>query len=807
MNRLSLFIRRPFVLACLALAALILLVYGDVLFAANENVLSDKNTDLAVGIYGLKFVFGELGRGNFPLWNPHLLSGYPLFASFQTMLLYPPAWIWAVLPLAKATNLFIIFHLWLMGAGMIWWMLRRGLHPVAAFVAGVLLCLGSTGTMRVFPGHITPLAVVAWMPIMLAILDGFLIVPSPDEGLPARKGSTLLPVLAGGFVVAMQIAAGFPQHFFYTALAVAIYYCVRLFQLARDIAKAQRARFIFSRLACAAVIYSWGILLLAVQLLTSWHASKETARAASLPFEFVGSFSLPPENFLTLLAPGFFGGNKALTYWGSGYAWEMTFFIGVAGILLALYALIVSQRKERFAWIAAAAFMLVLALGRHTFLLRFLYDHVPIFGGFRASARALCQASVFVCALAGLGLDLLIRNEKIASSRRTGVAKFWPAVAAIIGFTLMAMGVWLQTSGALPTWQKLFAGISGGVDSYMPPAIYSDPKAIAAIMENGGATLLLAGTACLVLAILMRFLARSHGPRAQNFAFAIAAFCVLEVAYFAASIRPTFDLRALENPAVEQVFASPNGDDRFLKSTFDNYAMKWSANDLAGYESFRLRRYEEFINWTQDRNPNAIEPVLEIARPHPLYAMLRCRFFLDVETMQKTPIANVLPRVLLVNDYQVLPSRDAMFAAMKSPQFNPRKTVLLESEPLPRPLKNAPVGTARIVESSTDHLVIEAQTQTPSILLITDSYSRDWRAWSVGDENSAQREYSVLPANWVLRAIPIEAGKHKIRLEYLPRIFVIGKWISLISLLGFVAALGFALKMHIKTSLTHAAIS
>ena len=79
---------------------------------------------------------------------------------------------------------------------------------------------------------------------------------------------------------------------------------------------------------------------------------------------------------------------------------------------------------------------------------------------------------------------------------------------------------------------------------------------------------------------------------------------------------------------------------------------------------------------------------------------------------------------------------------------------------------------------------------------MTDSYSRDWKAWGLADENgkqNAQREYSVLPANRVLRAIPLQAGKHKIRLEYLPTPFVVGKWISLVSLFAYILVLVFTL--------------
>ena len=784
MNRFVTFFRRPLAGSCLALAALLLLIYGDVLLSSKDIVLSGKETDLAVGIYGLKFLYGEIGKGNFPLWNPHLLSGYPMFASFQSMLLYPPAWIWAVLPIVKATNIFIVFHLWLLGAGMIWWMLRRGLHPLAAFVSGALLCLGSAGTMRVLPGHITPLAVIAWMPILLAILDGVLESSS--------RRSALRWVLGGVAIVALQIVAGFPQHFFYNALAVAVYFLARVLQRAWETKGAPAWRFAVSRLACAGVIYGWGLLLVSVQLLTSWHASKETARASSLPFSFVASFSFPPENFLTLLSPVFFGGGT-LTYWGRGYLWEMCLFIGVSGVLLALYGLLRVKGSRALPFILAATLMLVLACGKHTPLLKFLYLHVPIFGGFRASARALCQAAVFLCALAGMGLHELISSREIVSNWRERALKLYPAITMLLGFVVMATALWLSSTGAKPFWERGLLNIARSNESYVKDAVYSDPLAIASIVQSGSGVLLVAGLTCVLFAILMILASRGEATRARFYHFILAGLCIFEVAIFAFSLRQTFDLRERENPKLEKFFAAQNGNDRFLKSTFDNWAMKWDANDVGGYESFRLRRYEEFINWTQGRDPDLIKPILSINKPHPLYAMLRCRYFLNVEKMQKTEIANVLPQVLLVNDARVLPTRDAMFAAMKSPDFNPRQTVLLETQPSPTPTKNAPVGKVKVLQSSTDHLIIEAETKTPTVLLVTDSYSRDWQAW--GLEGSAQQEYSVMPANWTLRAIPIQAGKHKIRLEYLPRIFVIGKWISLVSLFCFLIALVFALRL------------
>ena len=67
--------------------------------------------------------------------------------------------------------------------------------------------------------------------------------------------------------------------------------------------------------------------------------------------------------------------------------------------------------------------------------------------------------------------------------------------------------------------------------------------------------------------------------------------------------------------------------------------------------------------------------------------------------------------------------------------------------------------------------------------MITDAYSKDWRAH--GLPGSDQTTYTVMPANYALRAVPLSKGHHRFRLEYLPRAFTIGKWISIVSLVVY----------------------
>jgi hypothetical protein len=124
---------------------------------------------------------------------------------------------------------------------------------------------------------------------------------------------------------------------------------------------------------------------------------------------------------------------------------------------------------------------------------------------------------------------------------------------------------------------------------------------------------------------------------------------------------------------------------------------------------------------------------------------------------------------------------------MRSETFDPTREVILESEPEPKPTQSNNNGGARITATTTDSLTIEAEVEQPSILLITDAYASAWRAVSL--PGSEQVYYNLLPANYVLRAVPLAAGHHLLRVEYRPIAFAIGKWISLICLVAFLAAL------------------
>ena len=65
--------------------------------------------------------------------------------------------------------------------------------------------------------------------------------------------------------------------------------------------------------------------------------------------------------------------------------------------------------------------------------------------------------------------------------------------------------------------------------------------------------------------------------------------------------------------------------------------------------------------------------------------------------------------------------------------------------------------------------------------MATPSTTPRWKAWSA---DRPGKRYQILPANYCLRAIALPAGEHHIIMEYRPLGWIIGKWVSLASLLG-----------------------
>ncbi len=459
-----------------------------------------------------------------------------------------------------------------------------------------------------------------------------------------------------------------------------------------------------------------------------------------------------------MIAPHFFGNMADFVYWGRCLLWEMLPTIGVVGLTLALYGIFRGRRRARRWSLVMAALMLMLALGRHTALYSLLYHYVPGFSSVRGMSKFTYYFALFLALLAGAGLDHLLRTRRVPWGLLAGVTAAVLVVGGL-GFHLALM----PEEAISKWWVGAMRWVTSDKESFVAVSSLKLGTFVRDAAHFAGGGLLLAAATFLALGAVL--LAARFFPAATPLLVLLA---VGESFVFARSMRPTFPFALTRIPVGETAEGLAPGD-RTLYPQRPDCAMSLGHGDIWGYGPFVSRRYAEFMALTQGAETDQVVQYIEFTRMHPLHVMLRARFFIFEEggRLLLRARSNGFPEALLVRDYKIADGRNAVFAAMRSSDFNARRTVILEQDPGIPAASGPPVGSARVVERGTDHLLIEAETPEPAILLVTDAFASGWRAADAG-AGPAQRTYTILPANYVLRAVPLAAGSHRIRLEYLP---------------------------------------
>lgn len=707
---------------------LTIFLFGLDLLWRPRAVVSAAEMDIDRQFYAWRaFGFGEWrASGRPPLWNPYAFGGVPALGNFQYALLYPPNWLHLVLPTTWAINLVAALHVWLTGMLTAAWCRARGGSIVACIVGGTIFALSGPYLLHLYAGHLTYVCVVAWTPLVFLAVDRIIecsgdtsLLSSPADGSGRRGGwfrfDARGTMLLGAVAVAMQILGGYPQPAFYTLLAAVCYAGIRL--IGPRVEAEASTKLKRRAIGWIVTMYLLGAALAAAQLFPALDAARESVRAGGSDFPFASSYSLPPENLLTLIVPYPFGDDFSAPYTGRWLLWEMSLYVGGVAVALAACGIIGSRRGHERAAAAVLVLALLLALGAHTPLFRVVYEIVPGVDHFRAPARFAFLAALMIAALAAAGFDAV--RDKRFPRRALAVAA---AVAAIALFT-----------GSLLTSQ---------------------------VRQLNTAALIFAQLAVILLLV----------GRAARVAYLLPLLLLFELWRPAARTIEWFRPRTTAPP-----LASLQPDDRVVTTSEKllNLTTQLRIADAWGYDPATSGRWTDLVGPLLDADARRgdfapTKDAHEIAAS-PLWPMLRVRQSLPPTTQPWA--VQPMPRVALIHDYVVVDGPAASLAAVRAADFDPRQRVILESAPAVAPATGeGSAGVANVVARTTDTLTIDTDLTRPAILLITDGYSAGWRA---------SPPHAIMPANHGLRAIALPAGKHRIRLEYRPLSVRAGAIVSL----------------------------
>ncbi len=350
---------------------------------------------------GVRLLVGRmLLKGFLPLWNPYMFGGTPLLASAYPGVLYPPNWLFAVIPYNLAMNAIVIvsYHIALIGTYL--YARRLGVNRVAALLAGITYAF--CGYMIAHLGHTPRIAAAAWLPwIMLSL-----------ELLYQQVAWRW--VALGAFSICMPLFASEPQVVVYALMVGGAYV---LFSAFKREALPARRQFLLATGAMVVI----GLMLGALQMLPSMELMRQGYRA-EISYDYFKDSSFPYRHLLTFIYPYFFGGmylpNHEVKYWSESWLSELGGYAGVLSLLLALVALVARRNRMAAFWAGVVVVALLLAFGHFLpFDLNLLLFKVPFYNKFRVPARHVMEVGFAISILAALGVQALTTLEAAARQR------------------------------------------------------------------------------------------------------------------------------------------------------------------------------------------------------------------------------------------------------------------------------------------------------------------------------------------------------------------------------------------------------
>ncbi|MEX1259148.1 MAG: hypothetical protein WEG36_16245 [Gemmatimonadota bacterium] len=766
-------------------AALTVFLFREFIFS--DRMMYGEDT-LTLGYMARDFFANALRTTGFPLWNPVILGGTPFLDALSGGdSLYPPSLLLLlVMETYRALGWKLVLHVFLAGSFMYLWLRVLRVSRSGALLGGVAYLLAPYFVTLIFPGHDGKIFVTALTPLLFCACEWSWV----------RRD--LVPLAAIGGVVALVLLTTHFQMAYFLFGATGAYMAFRTVQFWRSDGAGEGKRALrhfgsflgFSVLGAGAA----GIQLIpAVDYVveSSRRTATTVAAEGETGIEYSSSWSLHPEEALSLVVPEFVGNTRAGAAWSLNTYWGRNAFklnheyLGLVALLLAAVAMI-GRGAGGTRWFMAGmgGVALLFALGTHTPIWRLFYEVLPGVSLFRAPSIAIFLTGFATATLAAIGFDhgigLVARGEGGRVLRVLGV-----------GAGALALGSALAASGALESvWDFVFSPELNDVQ------IQARARAEPFIVRGFFIATLLATL------VLLTWVGVTRGLLKGTFAVALLALLVtVDQLRVDEAFVQTLDFAAFSSPDPNLAFLMDRAD---FEPPFRVFSMIQGGQDVspgmygldlaAGHHPNDLARYRELIGMEGSGIPE------NLAYFHPnVMRILNVRYVIwpdgqigpieDVDPLNQlvlpdgTVFSSVypypgLPRARIVGDAVVVPEAEgvAVILGNHELEYDPFRQAVLNEEPTFELGGPEVRGNAQWVERTPNRLLLEVESSGPGLLVLSENWFPAWRATVDGEE------VPVLRADHTLRGVPIPGGAHRVEMWYESSVLRGALGVSLVSL-------------------------
>ncbi len=680
-------------------------------------------------------------------------------------------------------NIGIIF-LYLLGFYVA--LIAVGLSPWLSLLGALAFGLGSYNIIIIEAGHITKAYAMA---MIAPILGGMLLV------LRNKK------YLWGGILFALalgcQIACNHIQITYYTMLTGLILGLVYLIYAIKN--KEFKPFLLGVGVMLVGVVFAVGAN--ARQLFINQEYVKYTMRGGSeitvtpedlykdgepksivasdgLDKDYAFAWSYGKGETYTLLVPGAYGGGsgenvgtdsefyknfrqkQAPLYWGDQPFTSGPVYFGAIVVFLFVLGLFVVKGPERWWILLATILSILMAWGKNLMGFNsFLFDHLPFYNKFRTPSMSLVMANVSMVILAVMALKALFDKENPVDKKKLNLG-LYISTGITAGFILLMMALSgnFSFSGASDVQM---AAQYGNQWDMIKDVLVKDRKAL--FMADSWRSLIL----ILVSAVLL-WLYINEKIKHSGIIIGVLACLVL------------FDLWGVDRRYLndsnfiseKRIKLKPSSTDQML----DQYAAQFKDEDyrvfdlsvntfndsypsayhhqVGGYNAAKLRRYQDIIDFYLSRhiNPGVLN-------------MLNTRYVVmpgqgGQPMVQRNPDA--LGNAWFVDQFQLVEDANAEILALN--ELNPADTAVIDKrfaemvqgKNLERD-SNSVIVMEHQKPYNPDYVVYKSKSAKDQLAVFSEVYyAPDWRAYIDG------KPADYFRANYILRAMVIPAGEHKI---------------------------------------------